>query len=619
MCGIVGYIGAKSTPAVLVAGLRKLEYRGYDSAGIAVVENGVLQRRRANGKLANLEEKLRAEPVGNGPSGYGIGHTRWATHGRPSEENAHPHVDCSGKLVVVHNGIIENYPALKKELAAAGHTFVTETDTEVIAHLIEAELNEPGGPITAESFEKAFRAAVAQLEGIYALGALHSEVPDLILGARQGPPLVVGYGEGEYFLASDVPAVLNHTRLFAWLEDGETVRLSKAGATLFDRDGNIINRAPQRVNWDPVQAEKAGYRHFMLKEIHEQPRAVKDTLAGRLTAAGGVNLAELELTDAEVKAFTRIQILACGTSLHAGWVGKFLFENLAGIATECDYGSEFRYRGTVMPKGTLAVAISQSGETADTLAAMKEAKNLGALPLAICNVVGSAIPREARATLYTHAGPEIGVASTKAFTTQLIALTLLAADLGVRRGFLKAEALAELHRELTLLPHKLETVLKLEPKLVPIARKFHTRPSFLFLGRGVNYPTALEGALKLKEISYLHAEGYPAGEMKHGPIALIDDGFPVVAVCLKDKVYEKMLGNVEEVKARDGAVIALVTEGDTAIAAKADAILALPPVHPLLSPILAVVPLQMLAYEIALLRGADVDQPRNLAKSVTVE
>ncbi len=614
MCGIVGYIGPRSTEAVLVEGLKKLEYRGYDSAGIAIVANGALQRRRAQGKIGNLEEKLRAEPV---VSGFGIGHTRWATHGRPSEENAHPHVDCTGKLVVVHNGIIENYLTLKAELLAAGHTLVTETDTEVVAHLIEAELKKTGA-VTADKLLAAFRVVIGRLHGIFALGMLHADVKDTLLATRQGPPLVIGFGEGEFFLASDIPAVLAHTRQFTHLEDGDVAVLTLSGVTLTDLSGKPLERTVMRINWDPVQAEKAGYRHFMLKEIHEQPRAIKDTLVGRLTGAG-INLSELGLTDAEVKGLTRVQILACGTSLHAGWVGKFLFENLAGLPTECDYGSEFRYRSPVVPAGTLAVAISQSGETADTLAAIREAKRLGALPLAICNVVGSAITREARATLFTHAGPEIGVASTKAFTTQLIALALLAADLGVRRGTLSTEAQKELYNELVTLPHKIETALKLADPIARLARQFHQKPSFLFLGRGVNYPTALEGALKLKEISYIHAEGYPAGEMKHGPIALIDDGFPVVAVCLKDKVYEKMLGNVEEVKARDGAVIALVTEGDTQISSKADAVLPLPAVHPLLSPVVAIIPLQLLAYEIAVLRGCDVDQPRNLAKSVTVE
>jgi glutamine---fructose-6-phosphate transaminase (isomerizing) len=612
MCGIVGYVGPRDAVPIIVEGLRRLEYRGYDSAGIAVVRAGQLTRRRAAGKLANLEESLKQEPL---TGEYGVGHTRWATHGRPTEENAHPHQDGQGKIVVVHNGIIENYLALKTRLQAAGHTFVTQTDTEVVAHLVAHHY--------AGSLEEAVRKAVAEIEGIYALVLLHKDEPQRLVGARLGPPLVVGVGDGERFLASDLPALLAHTRDFIFLEDGEIVTITPDSTTIRDAAGKVVDRPTQRISWDPVQAEKGGYRHFMLKEIHEQPRAVRDTLLGRIGLdEGEVFLQELGPAFWGLKGAQRVVLIACGTSWHSALVGKFLLEQVAGIPAEVDYGSEFRYRTPIVGPGTLAVAISQSGETADTLAAFREAKRRGALPIAICNVQGSMLTREAAGTLLTHAGPEIGVASTKAFTSQVVALALLALHLGRLRGTLSAEACRGLLQNLAKVPHLMEQALACEPAVEALARTVMKATDFLYLGRGINYPIALEGALKLKEISYVHAEGYPAGEMKHGPIALIDERMPVVALCPRGRVYDKMLSNVQEVKARGGRVIAVVEAGDEdarRILDGTDAILEVPPSEEIWSPLLMVLPLQLLAYHVALLGGRDVDQPRNLAKSVTVE
>jgi glutamine---fructose-6-phosphate transaminase (isomerizing) len=615
MCGIVGYVGSRDAVPVIVEGLRRLEYRGYDSAGVAVVCDGKLSRRRSAGKLRNLEEALRAEPLSGQ---FGLGHTRWATHGRPSEENAHPHQDCGGRVVVVHNGIIENYLPLKQRLSAAGHRFVTQTDTEVVAHLVESHLKEAG------SFEAAVRRALDELEGIYALVLMDAQEPQRLMGARKGPPLVVGLGEGENFLASDIPALLSYTRDFFFLDDGEMVTITPRAVRITDARGQAVTRPPQRITWDPVQAEKGGYRHFMLKEIHEQPRAVRDTLLGRIGLdEGEVHLEELGAAADELKRVRRVLLLACGTSWHAALVAKFLLEQVSGVPAEVDYGSEFRYRTPIVGEDTLAVAISQSGETADTLAAFREAKERGALPIAICNVQGSMLTREARGTLLTHAGPEIGVASTKAFTAQIAALCLLALHLGRLRGALSPARCRELLEQLARVPHLMENALQASGRIDELSKPLSKAQGFLFLGRGINYPIALEGALKMKEISYIHAEGYPAGEMKHGPIALIDENLPVATICLPGRTYDKMLSNVQEVKARGGRVLAIVAQGDTQVRAileqPHDIIIDVPAIDELWSPLLSVIPLQLLAYHVAVRAGRDVDQPRNLAKSVTVE
>jgi glucosamine--fructose-6-phosphate aminotransferase (isomerizing) len=614
MCGIVGYIGPKNPVEVLVEGLRRLEYRGYDSAGIAVVnQNGNITIRRAAGRLRDLEKVL---DNGDAITGhYGLGHTRWATHGRPTEENAHPHRDCSGKLVVIHNGIIENYLELKHELTAKGHEFVTETDTEIIAHALEQEMADTGADLP-----EAFRSMLPRLRGIYAIVALSADAPDTLVAARLGPPLVVGLGADEFFVASDIPAILMHTKDMVFMEDHEVVVVTPQGPEFFDPKGGRLEKEAIRIPWDPIMAEKGGYKHFMLKEIHEQPRAVRDTLLGRVSLESSqIIMDEMVLGDADLQAVDRMAIIACGTSWHAGLVGKFLIERLAGVPVEVDYASEFRYRHALVDERTLPVYISQSGETADTLAALREAKAKGAKPLGICNVQGSMLTREAVGTIYTHAGPEIGVASTKAFTAQLTALVLLALRIGQARGHLPEEQFTEIVKYLYHIPAQMERHLDDDRQLQDLARTFQHHSDFLYLGRGVNYPIALEGALKLKEISYIHAEGYPAGEMKHGPIALIDEELPVVAVMPHDAVFEKMLSNIEEVKARSGIVIAVTDEKNDDLEAKADSVILVPKTHELLSPLLTVLPLQLLAYHIALLRGCDVDQPRNLAKSVTVE
>src|SRR5947209_698463 len=628
MCGIVGYVGKKRVVPVIIEGLRKLEYRGYDSAGIAVGGNGNagrLQVRRAEGKLRNLEEAIRLQPL---DGSYGIGHTRWATHGRPTEENAHPHRDCTGKIVVVHNGIVENYLSLKKKLIEEGHSFKTETDTEVIAHLIEKHLFQHGKTNGHHvSLEEAVRKTVKMLAGVFALAVISVDEPNKIVAARNGPPAVIGLGKDEYFVASDVPAILYHTRDLFFLADGDLAVITPEGVQLSDFDGKPIVRQVQHVTWDPIMAEKGGFKHFMLKEIYEQPRAVRDTTLGRVSQESGqVFLDEMEISEAEFKALDKINIAACGTSWHAGQAGKFMIETLARVPVEVDYASEWRYRDPIIGQNTVTMLISQSGETADTIAAQREAKGKGSKTLAICNVVGSMITREAAGTIYTHAGPEIGVASTKAFTAQLTALFLLAMFLAQKRNQLSEQQSIKLVQELTKLPGKLESILNHDEACDHLARQYQKVGGFLFLGRGIHYPIALEGALKLKEISYIHAEGYPAGEMKHGPNALIDENLPVVVLATKDPEdpdsvlrYEKTTSNIKEVTARSGKVIAIAMEGDEEIHESADHVLYVPKAPELLLPILEVVPLQLLAYHIAVRRGCDVDQPRNLAKSVTVE
>src|SRR5271165_6865191 len=623
MCGIVGYVGKKSVVPIIIEGLRRLEYRGYDSAGIAVAGNGDgLQLRRAEGKLRNLEEVIRLKPL---DGTYGIGHTRWATHGRPTEENAHPHRDCTGKIVVVHNGIVENYLSLKKKLTEEGHKFTTETDTEIIAHLVEKYSASSNG--RRPSLEDAVRQTVKQLTGVFALAVISSDEPNKIVAARNGPPAVIGLGNDEYFVASDVPAILNHTRDIFFLADGDMAVVTPDGVHLSDFDGRPVQRQIQHVTWDPILAEKGGFKHFMLKEIYEQPRAVRDTTLGRISLdSGKVFLEEMDITEDDFRKLEKVYIAACGTSWHAALAGKFMIERLAKLQVEVDYASEFRYRDPLTGPGDLCILITQSGETADTIAAMRESRAKGAKTLGICNVIGSMIAREANGTIYTHAGPEIGVASTKAFTAQLTALFLFAVYLGQVRGTLDSEDSKQLLTELTRIPGKLETLLTRDEDTEDLAKEYHRAHDFLFLGRGVHYPIALEGALKLKEISYIHAEGYPAGEMKHGPNALIDENLPVVVLATRDDsdpatmtLYEKSISNIKEVKARDGIVISVVTEDDRLAREASDHIIELPPAPELLATMLEIVPLQLLAYHIAIRRGCDVDQPRNLAKSVTVE
>jgi glucosamine--fructose-6-phosphate aminotransferase (isomerizing) len=712
MCGIVGYVGPSPPVPIIIEGLRRLEYRGYDSAGIAVAGGPRgLEIRRAPGKLRNLEAVIAASPI---DGTFGIGHTRWATHGRPTEENAHPHRDGSGTLVVVHNGIVENYLALKSALIAKGHRFVSETDTEVIAHVIEDELNlasetaaiNSGASSYAASsrsvgsierlesntseavltlsrtpaipLEEAVRRAVKRLTGAFAIGVLSANEPNKLVAARLGPPAVLGLGDGEYFLASDVPGILHHTRNIHFLADGEVAILTTSGITLTDFHGAPLPLKIQRIAWDPIQAEKAGYKHFMLKEIYEQPRAIRDTILGRISPdTGHVFLPDMSITEQDLRQATQVTIAACGTSWHAGLAGKFMIERLARLNCDVDYASEYRYRDPIADPLAIGLLITQSGETADTLAAQRELIAAGSKTLAICNVVGAAVSREAQGTITTNAGPEIGVASTKAFTAQLTALFLLALKFGQVRGTVSDAESLHLATELAKIPAKLEAMLSLNvpgatggaegtAALIPaatnrgtpdlgvpgesvrerlaselrvnsprlsltaqcgeLARLFSTANDFLFLGRGIHYPIALEGALKLKEISYIHAEGYPAGEMKHGPNALIDETLPVVCIATQDPndptsvlKYEKTLSNIQEVTARSGRVIAIAIEGDQTIAQLVEHVIYIPASPELLLPILEVVPLQLLAYHIAVRRGCDVDQPRNLAKSVTVE
>lgn len=620
MCGIVGYVGNKQVVALILDGLRKLEYRGYDSAGIAVVDKDrKLSLRRAEGKLRNLEEAIRINPL-NG--NYGIGHTRWATHGRPTEENAHPHRDQSGKIVVVHNGIIENYLYLKEKLIKLGSDFRTETDTEVVAHLV-------GRYKETEnlSLEESARKAVKELKGIFALSIISVDEPDTIIAVRKGPPVVVGLGDSEFFVASDIPAILQHTRDVFYLGEKEIAVLTKDSVRVADFDGNVVEPKQQRITWDPIMAEKGGFKHFMLKEIYEQPRAVRDTIQGRISLDNGkVYLNQMDISVKDFQSVSSIKIAACGTSWHAGIAGKYMLEQLARVPVEVDYASEFRYRKPVLTENDLLLVISQSGETADTIAAMREAQKYDCRVLSICNVQGSMITREAEGTILTHAGPEIGVASTKAFTSQMAAIYLLALYLGQLRGKIDEKDAKRYAQELAELPLKIERLLNEADSFKDLSKEFFHSQDFLYLGRGINFPVALEGALKLKEISYIHAEGYPAGEMKHGPNALIDEKLPVVVVNTFEKGsdaselrHEKTHSNIVEVKSRDGIILSVLTEGDEMSSRVSDFVVEVPEANDLLAPILSVVPLQLLAYNIAVRRGCDVDQPRNLAKSVTVE
>ena len=626
MCGIVGYVGPKDVVSVILEGLRRLEYRGYDSAGIAVGSAGHgLELRRAPGKLRNLEEVIRQHPL---KGTYGIGHTRWATHGRPTEENAHPHRDCTGRIVVVHNGIVENYLELKRELAGEGHTFVTETDTEVIAHLIEQEMRSAESSGKTMLLDDAVRRAARRLTGAYAISVISADAPDTIVTARNGPPAVIGVGEGESFVASDVPGILHHTRMMYFLADGDVAILTPQGVKFTNLEGAPVERKVEKILWDPIQAEKGGYKHFMLKEIWEQPRAVRDTTLGRISLeTGEVFLGEMKITDDHFRAATQVNIAACGTSWHSALAGKYMIERLARIPVEVDYASEYRYRDPIADPHALGVLITQSGETADTLAAQREMIAKGSMTVAICNVVGSMVAREAHGTIYTHAGPEIGVASTKAFTAQLTALFLFALHLAQKRGTIAGPESEALVDELSRIPGKIEEVLRQrDGECRQLAKAFASASNFLYLGRGIHFPIALEGALKLKEISYIHAEGYPAGEMKHGPNALIDEALPVVVLATSDASspesvlrYEKTLSNIQEVTARSGRVIAVATEGNKQIRELVEHVIFVPHAPELLAPLIEVVPLQLLAYHIAVRRGCDVDQPRNLAKSVTVE
>lgn len=618
MCGIVGYVGNKNVIDVILDGLKRLEYRGYDSAGVAVVENGNIEIRRASGKLRNLEELIRLHPL---HGTYGIGHTRWATHGRPTEENAHPHRDCSGRIVVIHNGIIENYLSIKKSLQQEDHLFVTETDTEVVAHLIEKHMQ------NCPNLETAVREVAVQLKGIFAIVVMSADEPNKVIALRQGPPIVIGLGNNEYFVASDIPAILYHTRDIFFLGDGEMAILTSDGVVTTDFDGNTVTPIRQRITWDPIMAEKGGFKHFMLKEIYEQPRAVRETIQNRVSIESGkIYLDEMEISEKDFQNITNIKIAACGTSWHAAHIGKYMIEELARIPVEVDYASEFRYRNPILDEKTLLLVITQSGETADTIAALRQAKENNCRILAICNVQGSMITREAHGTILTHAGPEIGVASTKAFTSQMIALYLFALYLAQIRDLLSPDQARKHISSLNELPIKIETLLGKDDLIEDLAKEFQRASNFLYLGRGINFPIALEGALKLKEISYIHAEGYPAGEMKHGPNALIDGQLPVVFITPKEAGnavselrYEKTISNIMEVKAREGRVVAIITEGDTEIAELVDHVIHIPATSDLLSPALSIIPLQLLAYHIAVRRGCDVDQPRNLAKSVTVE
>src|SRR5262245_708532 len=613
MCGIVGYVGQKNAVGIIVDGLKRLEYRGYDSAGIAVLgAGGALEVRRSAGRIRTLEGILRDRPL---TGTVGIGHTRWATHGRPSDENAHPHTDCASSLVVVHNGILENYLEIKERLRTEGHIFKSETDTEVIAHLVEHHLK------TGTRLEQAVKRAMGEFKGSYAVGVVCKAAPDRLIAAKHGAgSVVVGLGKGEMFVASDIPAILSHTRDVLILEDGEVADVTADGVTLSTLDGEPVQREPVRILWDPIMAEKGGYRHFMLKEMYEQPRAITDTFRGRVSPeTGSVVLPDVNLDPSTVRALQRVVFVACGTASYAALLGRMHVERLAGLPAEVDLGSEFRYRDAPVGPETLVIAVSQSGETADTLGAVKAARLKGCPILAITNVVGSALSREATGTLYMHAGPEIGVASTKAFTAMIVAGYLVGLWLGRQREAITAEDVRKRIRDLVEIPRLVEQTLELDGKLAALARYLSSAENFLYLGRGLQYPIALEGALKLKELSYIHAEGYAGGEMKHGPIALIDDGFPVVALAPRDGSYERMLGNIEEVRAREGRVIAVVQNGDRLVASKAQHVIEVPPCADLLAPILTVVPLQLLAYHIAVRRGCDVDQPRNLAKSVTVE
>ncbi len=608
MCGIIGYVGTRSAQEIILDGLKRLEYRGYDSSGIAVLDGEKLRIQRAVGKLSVLEASIE-EPLSGT---VGVGHTRWATHGSPTEENAHPH-EADG-VVVVHNGIIENYLSLKQELLAQGCVFKSETDTEVICHLIRSALSAGMG------FQEAVRKSLLRLKGSYGLVILWRREPQHLVAARKESPLVIGLGEGENFVASDIPAILHHTRRMIFLEDGEMAVLERGSARVERLDGTPVKKTIHQISWSPVMAEKGGYRHFMLKEIFEQPRAIVDSFRGRVfPERGEVDLGAQCLPREVLSCVEKVVMLACGTSYHAALVGRFMIESLARIPVEVELASEFRFRDPIVDQNTLVVAISQSGETADTIAALKAAGAKGAKTLAVCNVVGSSLVRICDAVAYTQAGPEIGVASTKAFTTQLVVLYLLAMELGVAKGRLDARAVRSLSEDLIRLPGLAEKALESDERIQDVASRFMNATDFLYLGRGINYPVALEGALKLKEISYVHAEGYPAGEMKHGPIALIDEFLPVVVLLSRDKTYEKMLGNIEEVKARKGIVIAVSSMPTQELEHRVSHVIQVPESNEYLTPVLLTIPLQLLAYHMAVLKGTDVDQPRNLAKSVTVE
>ncbi|RJQ43657.1 MAG: glutamine--fructose-6-phosphate transaminase (isomerizing) [Nitrospiraceae bacterium] len=611
MCGIVGYVGKRNAVPVLINGLKRLEYRGYDSAGVAFFDrDNRIGVRRCAGKIKDLESSIKREKI---KSFTGLGHTRWATHGRPSEENAHPH--RAGGIVLVHNGIIENYFELREDLKRKGHVFTSETDTEVICHLIHSYSKD------GRSFEDAVREALKHVEGAYALGVINEKEPDKILAVKKDSPLVMGLGDGEFFIASDIPAFLKYTRDVMILENNELVSITGKGVSI----SNLATKKPvkkeiTKITWSPTMAEKGGYRHFMLKEIFEQPRAIADTIRGRISPEKGVvNLEEFSMKAKDLEKLSKIFLVACGTSWHSALIGKYMIENMAKVPCEVDIASEFRYRNPIIPKNSFIIVITQSGETADTIAAQREAQKLGAKVLSICNVVGSTSAREADSVFYTHSGPEIGVASTKAFTTQLTGLYLFSIALAKAKGILNKREIKELFSELLQLPEKVEKALHINAQVLKIARKFSQVHDFLYLGRGINYPIALEGALKLKEISYIHAEGYPAGEMKHGPIALIDNNMPVLALAPDDKVLEKILSNMEEAKSRGGKVIAVATEGSTKVLAHASDVLFMPKTNYYLTPIIFSIPLHLLAYHVAVLRKCNVDQPRNLAKSVTVE
>jgi len=609
MCGIVGYLGTHDSLPLLMEGLKRLEYRGYDSAGVAIPVQGQMRIHKAAGKISNFERRIDGVRL---PATEGIAHTRWATHGEPNDVNAHPHTDCTGKLALVHNGIIENHASLKRKLIEEGHAFRTETDTEVLAHLIEKYL-------TGHGLEVAVSMALQLVEGTYGIAVAHADHPGMLVGARHGSPLVIGVGSGEYFLASDVAAILGHTRHVVYLNDGEMAVLTRDGYHTSTIDRQRVEKEVEEVEWDLDMIEKGGFPHYMLKEIFEQPDSVRNAMRGRLQATEGLaRLGGLNLSSEQLRDVKRIVLTACGTSWHAGLIGEYLIEEHARIPVEVEYASEFRYRNPILDEGTLVLVISQSGETADTLAAMREAKRKGARALGIVNAVGSTIARESDGGVYIHAGPEIGVASTKAFTSQVTVLSLLALHLARLRTMSRESGVA-MAGELARVPEKIQTILEGADRVREIAESYHRHNNFLYLGRGVNFPVALEGALKLKEISYIHAEGYPAAEMKHGPIALIDENMPVVVLCTKDSAREKVLSNMQEVRARRGRIIAVATEGDEDVPRLADHTLFVPQTHESLVPLLSVIPLQLLAYHMAVLRGCDVDQPRNLAKSVTVE
>jgi glucosamine--fructose-6-phosphate aminotransferase (isomerizing) len=610
MCGIVGYVGHRQCLPILLEGLKRLEYRGYDSAGVAIQSDGKVGVRKAAGKIRVLEERLSdGAPAGT----TGIAHTRWATHGEPNDVNAHPHTDCSGRVALVHNGIIENYTVLKSALQAEGHRFRTDTDTEVLAHLIEKHLQR------GLKLEQAVGAALRAVEGTYGIAVVCADEPGVVVGARNGSPLVVGVGDGEYFLASDVAPIVEHTRQVVYLDDGEMAVLSPDGFHTATIEHERVDKEVHEVEWDLGRIEKGGFAHFMLKEIYEQPESVRNSMRGRVLAGEGLaRLGGLNMTPEELRDIRRIIILGCGTSWHAGLIGEYMLEEHARIPVEVEYASEFRYRNPIVDQGTAVVVISQSGETADTLAAMREAQRKGARSLGIVNVVGSTIARESDGGVYIHAGPEIGVASTKAFTSQVAVLALLTLALGRQRE-MSVEQGVTLARALEEIPGQMEAILARSAAVEQIAEQHTRHNNFIYLGRGYNFPVALEGALKLKEISYIHAEGYPAAEMKHGPIALIDDRMPVVFICTRDAAYDKVMSNMMEVRARRGRIIAIATEGDDEVRRHADHVLYVPQTLPMLQPMLSVIPLQLLAYQVAVLRGCDVDQPRNLAKSVTVE